>query len=141
MKNADIIRKRLDSIKGEGDLSLALSELADIEFEIGLDACKERKLIREHIKDLRVVLLGNGNPSNSLMVRLEKVEDCVSSFTIETKSDIEEINNAINGKGDEPGILERLRVNQKFNNDLVKLKWMVLAMILAEIINVIKGLL
>jgi hypothetical protein len=139
MKNAETIRKRLDEIKEMDDWHKALSSLADIQYEIGMDACSERHELQKEIENLRRVIIGNGDPSNSLVARLSDVEKCMG----EIGNDIKEIKTALVGDmdNDSPGIKGRVRDCEKFADMGKKIIWAVVLTTLAQVVATILGLL
>lgn len=138
MKNAESIRKRLDEVKQMKSYTEALTALADIQYDIGMDACKERSELREDVKRLRAIIMGNGDPEHSLMNRLTQVEACVDG----SKDDLTIIKDALIGKLDgKKGLLDRMENTEKINANMIKLMWVVVSVVVAEIVALILGLL
>lgn len=138
MKNAESIRKRLDEVKQMKSYTEALTALADIQYDIGMDACHERTELREDVKRLRVIIMGNGDPEHSLMNRLTQVESCVDG----SKDDLTIIKDALIGKLDgKKGLLDRMENTEKINANMIKLMWVVVSVVVAEIVALILGLL
>ena len=141
MRNAESIRKRLDDAKALKSYTEALSAFADIQYDIGIDACKERNELRQQIKELRERLFGNGDPDKSIVARLKIVENSVSLFTIETKLDIEMIKPALIGDVDgKKGLLDRMETAEKLNANLIKVMWTAIGVIVAEVVAKLLGL-
>lgn len=137
MKDAASIRKRLDEVKTM-DTQAALSALADIQYEIGMSACMERKELRSEVEAIRVIVSGNGHPEHSLIARLKNVEDC----TEQIHKDISEIKLALIGdmKGHD-GLLGRIKTVEKARDDMTKIMWIIVSVSITQIVATILGLL
>jgi len=138
MKDSASIRKRLDEIKMMSDMPKALSALADLQFEIGMSACAERKILQNEIEGLRRVITGNGKPELSLVTRVRDVETCVTAI----KSDLTEIKLALLGdmRGNR-GVLGRVKDNEKHVENMVKVMWIVVGAVVVQIVAAVLGLL
>jgi hypothetical protein len=142
MRNAESIKKRLDDAKALKSYTEALAALADIQFDIGVDACNERSELRDQIRVLRERLFGNGNPDKSIVSRLKLVEDTIEEFTRDTKSDIHLIKTALIGDVDgKKGLLDRMETSERLNANLIKVMWIAVSIIIAELIANLMGLL
>ena len=64
MKSKVHVQRRIADIKKITDPLQALSELADLTYEIGEEACVEREEIRMLTEKNRLTLMGNGDPAN-----------------------------------------------------------------------------
>lgn len=138
MKNAESIRKRLNEVKNMKSYTEALTALADIQYDIGMDACHEREELRLDVEKLRAVIMGNGDPEHSMMNRLTNVEKSVN----ESGSDLSDIRDAILGKIDgRKGLLDRMESAEKVNASMIKLMWLVVGVVVTEIVALILGLL
>jgi len=131
MQNAESIRRRLDSVKKMRDTQAALCELADIQYDIGISACKERTKLQEELNNLRKVIVGNGDPENSILNRMAKVEGCLDGV----KGDTVEIKEALIGnlKDGKRGLNDRVDSLEKIGGKIDKLFWFFVFTILAEI--------
>lgn len=163
MRNAEQIRKRLDEVKKMKSYTEALNTLADIQYEIGMDACHERRELRAEVERLRIIILGNGKPEGSLLNRVSDIEGCVSDFTDVSGGDIKEIKEALLGTFDKKGLVEQIRADkaelleqtkadkvellnrikplQELKDDVKKGKWVIYGIIIAEVIALIIRLL
>ena len=152
MRNAEQIRKRLDEVKKMKSYTEALNALADIQYEIGMDACHERKELRAEVERLRIIILGNGKPEGSLLNRVSDIEGCVSEFTGVSGGDIKEIKEALLGTFDKKGLVEQIRTDkvdllnkikplQELKDDIKNGKWVIYGIIIAEVIALLIRLL
>jgi len=139
MKNAEIIRKRLDEIKKMDDYHQALSALADIQYEIGIDACGERHELQREIENLRKVIIGNGDPSHSIVARLSDVEKCMGDIG----KNVEDILTALTGniKEGDGGLIGKVKTCTQFSENAKKIMWVIIGAALTQIIATIIGLL
>jgi len=141
MRNAEVIHKRLDAIKQMKSYTEALTALADIQYDIGMEACSERVALRKEVETLRTIILGNGHPEDSLLSRLKSVEDCIGDFTSTTKSDITIIKNALIGTIDgKKGIIDRLEQTEKMNANITKIVWLIVTVVIGEFLARLIGL-
>lgn len=136
MRNSDKIKERLNRVKTLKSYTEAVNALADITYEIGMDACSERKALREDITLLRKILLGNGSPENAVLPRLQNLEDNVSK----TNKLLEGINNALIGdiKG-AAGIMDRLKKTESQMLTMNKVGWLIISTVIVDIILRILG--
>ena len=139
MKNADLIRESLDRIAHEIDPMKAIAAHGDVMFGIGMNACEERIVLGNKIVALRKSLFGNGDPADSLVAKVEAVEECVESHLKTSAVSIKEINLFIKGDTKIPGALERLRNIEEVVGEYKKLKWLVGGAIALQIVNTILG--
>jgi len=135
MRNKASIRKRLNEVRDMTDTNKALSVLA--QYEIGLDACAERTELRKEVNRLRVVVMGNGDPSHSIITRLSAVEVCMGELSKDMKEIKAALLGDVKGKG---GILQRLKDVEDVVFDMVKFKWIIIGLIAAQVVSVIVGL-
>lgn len=137
MRNAEQIRKRLDDIKQMKSYTEALTALADVQYEIGIEACHERAELKKEVDRLRAIILGNGDPEHSLMNRMSLLE----AHFEDIKNDVIIIKDAIIGdlKG-KKGLLDRMEESEKINANLVKLMWIIVGVVVSAIVTMIIGL-
>ena len=141
MKNAAAIRAKLDLIKDIEDPKFALAALGNLQYEIGVDACAEREVLRGEIKLLRKHILGNGDHEHSVLSRLKGVETCVEAFTKVAGKDIKDIKDALLGNFEgKVGLMDRVEKVEQIGANLVKGLWLVVAVILGQIALKIWGL-
>ena len=135
MQNAESIRRRLDDVKKMDNYHAALCELADIQYEIGISACKERTKLQDELNNLRKVIVGNGDPEKSILSRMAKVEGCLEGV----KGDTEEIKDALIGNlnSGKKGLVDRVDSLEKIGEKLDKVFWFFILAILGEIIAAI----
>jgi hypothetical protein len=139
MNNADSIRKRLNEVKEMDNCREALSSLADIQYDIGMSACKERKELQGEVQRLRAVIIGNGDPENSVLTRLCRVEGNLE----EIGTGIKDIKLLLQGDlkdSDSVGLLDRVRQNTKSLKAINKVVWAAALILIAEIVATLLGL-
>jgi len=141
MNNADEIKRKLNEAKNK-DYKEAVSIFADITFEIGVDACHERHLLRDEIQNLRLILLGNGHPEKSIVMRMQEVErqmktSCKSLQNIESA-----LLGTVEGKAKgEQSLMDKISNWENFQKDFKKAKWIVYGIIITEVVALIIQLL
>lgn len=142
MRNAESIKKRLENVKLMKSYTEALCALADIQYEMGTDACAERSELREQIRVLKEKLFGNGDPDKSIVARLKYLEDSIEKFTRETTSDIAIIKSGLIGDLDgKKGLLDRMETAERLNANLIKVMWIAISVIVAELVATLLGIL
>lgn len=133
MKNSEAIKRRLEKAKKIEDTHLAISTLADIQYDMGMGACEERTALRKEIDGLRKAISGNGDPESSILSRLHSVEN----FMGDVSSDVKDIKDALLGTLDDGemtgGFISRLRECEKLNKELRKLFWIVVGVLVAQL--------
>jgi hypothetical protein len=132
MKSKSRVQRRIELIKEMTDPIKALHELADLTFEIGEEACEERKEIRMLTEKNRLALIGNGNPETSLVGRLLSVENKVDLFAC----DIREIKELLIGGVSQRELSLKARMD-KFEDYVArseKLQWFTLTAIVSYVI-------
>lgn len=145
MRNKALIQKRMDFIKSEQDLKKAIEELADITFEIGDDACSERTKIKADVEKIRRTLLGNGDPVNSVIAKLEKVNECNDSLLRDVAFMKALLIGDISQGGDVKGFKERIKDVEekvdsvdkevaKINSNLSRLNWILISAVITQIL-------
>ena len=144
MKNAEAIRKKLDEVKKMKSYTDALTTLADIQYEIGIDACHERneqsreiEKLREDIIMLRRIILGDGKPEDSVLSRIARVETC----TNEIQDTLKTIEENLKGGYDTEGLIEQLRTLKKMGDNIKKLTWIIVSIFIGEVILALIGIL
>lgn len=145
MRNKFLVQKRIDSIKSEPDLKKAIEELADLTFEIGDDACSERTEIKASVEKIRQTLLGNGDPANSIITKLEKVGECNNNLLRDVTLMKALLIGDISQGDDATGFRERLKDVEnkvdsvdkevaKINSNLSRLNWILISAVIAQIL-------
>jgi len=142
MRNSEVIKKRLENVKLMKSYTEALCALADIQYDIGLDACNERNELREQIGVLKARLFGNGDPDKSIVARLKYLEDSIEKFTKETQMDLKIIKAGLIGNLDgKKGLLDRMETAEKLNANLIKVMWIAVSVIVAQVVASLLGVL
>jgi len=137
MYNKEVIQKRLEDARKQEDVHKAIDILADTQFEIGVQGCRERSLLKKDIELLRRLILGNGNPSGGVMVRLVDLEACVENVS----SDVKEIKDKLLGDGKDQGYIDRVRYLEKSHRLLSKIAWLIISITVGELLLTLFGLL
>ena len=108
----------------------ALTGLADIQYEIGLTACKERKALRKEVDDIKVVLLGDGQPEKSLVSRVGALERCIE----DDSTSIKNIEKALLGSDEGAGLYEKMRGIEKMRNSINSVMWIMIGTVVGQVI-------
>lgn len=132
MKSKVRVQRKIEVIKKMTDPLEALSELADLLFEIGEEACQEREEIMALTQQNRLALMGNGNPGNSILGRLTELEKQVTPLA----KDICEIKNLLTGglTSKEPSFKQRMDDFDQHVERSEKLLWAILTSITGYIV-------
>jgi hypothetical protein len=128
MKSKVRVQRKIEAIKNMTDPLKALEELADLTYEIGEEACREREEIRALTEQNRLALIGNGDPQNSVIGRLACVEILMN--------DIDEIKNLLTGglKQKEPSLRARMDSFENYVKESKKMQWYILTAIIGYVI-------
>ena len=132
MKSRTRIQRRIEVIKEMTDPLLALHELADLTFEIGEEACAERGEIRELTVKNRLAIIGNGDPTHSLVGRLLSVEKKVDLFTCDIKEIKELLIGGVSQR--ELSLKQRMDKFEDYVQRSEKLQWFTVTAIIGYII-------
>ena len=131
MKNAEEIRKRLDEVKKMKSYTEAINMLADIQYQIGLDACHERHALQDELTKLHVLILGNGDPENSIINRLVKMEECMDEVCVKLDDISEALLGTMHG---EKGLLYKINDIEDMSKGFKKAMWIAVSVIIGQII-------
>jgi len=139
LSQTEIIVKQ---IKGAGNTKAAISSMADLLLNVET-ARREEK---ERVVELRRVIAGNGDPSKSLLSRMEQTEK-TQAIAVKTLAHLNElIIGSVENGTDEDNILwmvkNNKRVVNKVANNLTRLVWLVagglISAMVAGVISLIK---
>lgn len=137
MNDEKRILKQVEGIKQITEPLKAISELADLTYSIGLDACEERVEIRGDVAKLQTVMVGNGAPDKSLISKIDRVQSCYDSIA----EDIREIKILLMGdmkdastKGMKGRLIDAEKQAKKTAANLDKLMWVVMFAVVAQIL-------
>ena len=141
MRNADAIRRRLDAIKQMKDKDAAFNALVDVEFEIGISACEERKKLQEQISNLKKIICGNGDYDHSLQARVSSMEKTVDNMD-ETMDKVLKalVGDIEDGQDNTGGMTGKLNELSDYKKNINKIVWAIVLATLAQIVNTIIGL-
>ncbi|NLN77282.1 MAG: hypothetical protein GX139_13405 [Armatimonadetes bacterium] len=141
MKNKESIKKRIDMIKQESDLTKSICLLSDLTYEIGIDACSEREEIVSDIKMLKGLLTGNGVKDGSIIKRVEDLERAMKG--IETT--LNKIDTFLRGDKSsdsiEKSLYARVVESERIAKNVVKLSWTVIGLLVTYFVTHLLGLL
>lgn len=133
MKNAASIQRKINEIKTMTDTPKAIGMLADMFYDEGMSACEERGELAKQLFDMRKMILGNGDPTTSILARVVSLEVCMGKI----EKSIDRMLIAIMGSTDPEkpivGLGERMRVVEKVHASLIKLAWLVMGVLVTEI--------
>ncbi len=141
MRNADAIRRRLDEVKTMKSYTEALTVLADIQFEIGMQACAERGQLRKEVERLREVIMGNGHPEKSLVSRVGVLERCFKECSEKTGTSVAKIEKALLGGDADAGLFEEVRSIKRMRESINKVMWIMIGTVIGQIVLLLIGLL
>jgi len=118
-----------DAIRKEKDLEKAVQMAADVGESAVNASIRDREGIKVQLNELKKILSGNGDPSHSLISRLDNLEEDVACC----KNDIREMISLLRGdmKGGE-SLVDRIRQQEKVIANLTKMGWLVLSVVLTE---------
>lgn len=127
-----------DAVRKEDDLAKAIQMAADIGESAVNASIQDRIGIKAQLSELRKVISGNGDPSHSIVTRLENIERKTMSCEVEIK----EIVNLLRGdlKGGE-SLLDKIRKQEKLVENVIKMGWIVLGVVITEVVVRLLGLL
>lgn len=127
-----------DAVRKEDDLARAIQMAADIGESAINASIQDRIGIKAQLSELRKVISGNGDPSHSIVTRLENIECKTMSCEVEIK----EIVNLLRGdlKGGE-SLLDKIRKQEKLVENVIKMGWIVLGIVITEVVVRLLGLL
>ncbi len=127
-----------DAVRKEDDLAKAIQMAADIGESAVNASIQDRIGIKAQLSELRKVISGNGDPSHSIVTRLENIECKTMSCEVEIK----EIVNLLRGdlKGGE-SLLDKIRKQEKLVENVIKMGWIVLGVVITEVVVRLLGLL
>lgn len=145
MKNAQSIRKRLDAIQAETDVHKAINKLAEVTFDIGIDACSERVEMCKQIDSIRIAVLGDGDPTKSIISKMERFEACTKEIQLDLNTLKTFLIGDLTKGGESHGLKDRLQKVEnnlvaveaeveKISSHLAKLNWIIIAAVIAQIL-------
>lgn len=140
MKIQKAIERRLESLEGLPN-EKRYKALGSIILDVGLDACQERTDLGRDLRKLRALVIGNGDPENSVMARLGRLET-ESGKTYKTVNRIRETLLGDLDEGEEPtGIMYRLCELEKLRKDIRRFTWLIVSALAGEVVFTIIRLL
>lgn len=128
------VRKETDCVK-------KTEKLAELGYAHIMASDRTISELENSVKKLEIILTGNGDPSHSVLARIDDVEAEVINVNNEVKSLKNLILGDIEKAGKDPSLLERLRNTEKVADSAIKLAWLVIGAVIAQIILAILNLL
>lgn len=127
-------RERWEAVRNESDLAKAVHMLADLGEEAVTSSVKDREEMRVQLLTLVKILAGNGDPSHSLINRVDDVEHTL----VGCKTVLDSIQALIIGDirtgVKDPSLIERIKDTEKIARTAVKLAWIVLGVVITQIV-------
>ena len=140
MKNEEAIRRRLDEIEKMTSYTEALVALSTITFDIGMDACEERTIMRRDVERMRKIIEGNGDHTHSIVYRLSRVESSLSDVA----GNVKEIRDKLVGTLEKGGVIsncnERFERLEEVRDGIKKVGWFVGLAVLGQVVITLIGL-
>ena len=133
MSPQEAIQRRLERIRSEEDLGLAIEMLADVCSDLDSISSQERIKLLGQVTMLREIIVGNGHPSSSVVARLETLE---SNYK-DTCDKVTEIHETLLGnlpKGSKTSILNRIEEVENVANVIKKLAWLITTLFVSDIL-------
>jgi hypothetical protein len=129
-----IIKDLLVEVSRETDPAKALALVVSILKQLVGTMSDEQLETNKKLDVLHKIIVGNGDPTKSLVARMERIEDCSNAST----SDTAEIKTLLVGDmtsaDNRPSMLDRLRKLETAMNTTIKIVWMVLAVVIGQIV-------
>ena len=137
----DKTRERWEAVRREPETHKAVHMLADLGEEAVVAGMQDRAEMRAQMLTLVKILIGNGDPSHSMINRVEDLEltlgDC--------KKVLLQIQTLLMGDlttgMKEDSILDKVKRADKVSATAIKLAWMVLGLLVAQIVSTLLNLL
>lgn len=130
----DKIRERWEAVRKETDAHKAIHMLADLGEEAVVASMNDRAEIRAQMLTLVKILIGNGDPSHSLINRVDDVEHTLGNCKKILDSLQRLLIGDIDGGAKDPSLIERIKDTEKVARTAVKLAWIVLGVVVTQII-------
>jgi predicted transcriptional regulator len=135
------LRERWEAVRRETDTHKAVHMLADLGEDNIIAAMKERAEMRAQMLTLVKILIGNGDPSHSM---INRVDDLEKTFE-KCKESLVQIQRLLMGDlttgMSEDSIIDKVKKADKMANVAIKLGWIVLGILVAQIVTTVLGLL
>lgn len=137
MRNKEQHQRQISKIKNCKDPISAVSELADVVFEIGKDNCEFIQEVANEVMKIKKALFGNGDIEQSLLHRVSEIEDTVAQVHIQVK----EINDNLVGTPSKIGKLadceRRFRSLEDVKDNINKFTWIVVSAFVVQFVTAI----
>jgi len=126
-------RERWEAVRKEEDLAKAIHMLADLGEEAVIESVKDRETMQQQIVQVLKILVGNGDPSHSLINRVDDVETTVTGCKKILDNLQRVLIGDLNGAGKETSIIERVKHNERITQTMIKISWIVLTIVVGEL--------
>jgi len=128
-------------VRREADTHKAVHMLADLGEEAVVAGMNDRAEMRAQMLTLVKILIGNGDPSHSMINRVEDLEITLG----DCKKVLLQIQTLLMGDlatgMKEDSILDKVKKADKVSATAIKLAWMVLGLLVAQIVSTLLNLL
>jgi hypothetical protein len=124
----------LNQIKDSPNTKSAINSMADLLLIIERNRLAEQRETNIKLDNMTKILLGNGDPSHSMLNRMTNVECDLSKI----KACVEKIDTLLWGEGDDISqkpLVERVKDNEKIAISAIKITWLAIGVIVAAAIT------
>lgn len=134
MPESNKTRLLWDAVKKETDALKAIRMTAEIGEEAILASEVDRVSIKSQLADLRKILSGNGDPSHSIINRVEKID----ADTLYCRCKIDNIEDMLIGDVEKgttgESLLDKVKRSERIADNATKLFWAILIAVIIEIV-------
>jgi hypothetical protein len=124
----------LNQIKDSPNTKSAINSMADLLLIIERNRLAEQRETNIKLDNMTKILLGNGDPSHSMLNRMTNVECDLGKI----KACVEKIDTLLWGEGDDISqkpLVERVKDNEKIAISAIKITWLAIGVIVAAAIT------
>jgi hypothetical protein len=124
----------LNQIKDSPNTKSAINSMADLLLIIERNRLAEQRETNIKLDNMTKILLGNGDPSHSMLNRMTNVECDLSKI----KACVEKIDTLLWGEGDDISqkpLVERVKDSEKIAISAIKITWLAIGVIVAAAIT------
>ena len=124
----------LNQIKESPNTKSAINSMADLLLIIERNRLAEQRETNIKLDNMTKILLGNGDPSHSMLNRMTNVECDLSKI----KACVEKIDTLLWGEGDDISqkpLVERVKDSEKIAISAIKITWLAIGVIVAAAIT------
>jgi hypothetical protein len=124
----------LNQIKDSPNTKSAINSMADLLLIIERNRLAEQRETNIKLDNMTKILLGNGDPSHSMLNRMTNVECDLGKI----KACVEKIDTLLWGEGDDISqkpLVERVKDSEKIAISAIKITWLAIGVIVAAAIT------